>query len=640
MVRSTSDDVHPRRLALRTALTVTFGLAVFYAFVRSFDSWTGAGAAATGAGFATGLVWWLWRRAHDPSRPSQVLGSVPRLGVIPTGSSTPVPTLTSPGSRFDAAYLSAGSRLESELTGQVFLISSPSPGQGSSTVAMNLAMAATKAGRRVVLVDGDSSAAGISRFGRTPAVPGLAELALGEASLAEASRLWRVSRSTRLPFIPSGEAGRAGVAELASPYLTNAVGDLSDGADLVLIDVPPVNWNTDLAPLAAHADGTVLVIPEASDLEAAGKAAARLEELGAPVAGYVVNRADEMALAGSSAWRGALYRGLATAIIAMIAFIGWNTFQLWSSWLGVERSTLDIQAAERILPLPPGGIVEESLDPEVGRIITSPPIATGEPVDAYLVVGSDLGGFRADVIIVLLVPTDGRPPIMLSIPRDLYLPNRCTQGYTRVNANLNGCGDINGTTLLALAVEDYTGIAIDHVATFDFDGFEEIIDVVGGIEICVANPVRDTKAELDLPAGCTQADGAQTLAWVRSRSTRELVNGTWRAIPGVNDLTRNARQQDVILELMSRVKDFESPAELSAIVASVADAFTLDDGLGLGEAIDLAWSLRGIDPTQIVRVSIPVKTFRTDNGALVLVPTEPFASLLHNVYPDLFSDAT
>lgn len=640
MVRPTDSDIPPRRMALRTTLVIVLGVLVFYAVVRSFDSWTGAAIAAIAGSATTGVVWWLWRNAHRPDRPARVLGEVPRLGVIPIGSPTPVPTLTSPDGRFDVAYLAAGGRLESELSGQIFLVSSPAPGQGSSTVATNLAIAATKKGRRVVLVDGDPSASGISRFGRTSAVPGLAELATGEASLAEASRLWRINRSTRLPFIPAGTAEKVTLGSLSSSHLADALGELADGSDIVLIDVPPVNWNPGLAPLAAHADGTVLVVPEGSDLGAAEKAAERLSELGAPVAGYVVNRADEMALATRGAWRGAIGRALATFFIAAFAFIGWNTFQAFTSWLGVDREVLDVEAAERILPLPPGGIVTEDVDPQVGDIVTSPPVSAEIPVDAYLVIGSDIGGFRADVIIVLIVPRDGRDPIMASIPRDLYLPNRCTQGYARVNTNLNGCGDINGTTLMALAVEDYTGVPVDHVAAFDFDGFEDIVDRVGGVDICVRNAVRDRKAKLDLPAGCTRASGTQTLAWVRSRSTEEFVDGAWRPMNGVSDLTRNRRQQDVILALMRRVKGFESPAELANVIGSVADAFTLDDGLGLGEAIDLAWNLRDIDPEEVERISIPVQTYRTDSGALVLLPTETFANLLNAVYPDLFAAAT
>ena len=85
IVRSTAHDVRPRRMVLRTTLTIAFGLAMFYAVVRSFDSWVGAAIAAGVAGVATGLVWWLWRYAHRPHRPEKVLGDIPRLGIIPLG---------------------------------------------------------------------------------------------------------------------------------------------------------------------------------------------------------------------------------------------------------------------------------------------------------------------------------------------------------------------------------------------------------------------------------------------------------------------------------------------------------------------------------------------------------------------------
>jgi LCP family protein required for cell wall assembly len=194
--------------------------------------------------------------------------------------------------------------------------------------------------------------------------------------------------------------------------------------------------------------------------------------------------------------------------------------------------------------------------------------------------------------------------------------------------------------LLALTVEDYTGIPVDHFALFDFDGFERILDAVGGVEVCVNRPVRDIKAFLDLPAGCTNATGEQALAWVRSRSTEELVNGVWRTVPGVNDLTRNKKQQDVILAMFAKLKNFDSPSQLSAIVESLTNEFTLDDQLGIADVIALAWSLRSLNVDEITRISIPVRDFRTEDDALVLVPTVSFADLLTEERPDLLLDAT
>jgi LCP family protein required for cell wall assembly len=271
--------------------------------------------------------------------------------------------------------------------------------------------------------------------------------------------------------------------------------------------------------------------------------------------------------------------------------------------------------------------------------VTSAPVPAAA-FRSFLIVGSDEGGARADVIILALFPEGAGDPIMLSLPRDLYLPNRCTSTYTRINATFSGCGtSVNGPTLLALTVEDFTGISVDHFALFDFSGFERIIDEVGGVEICVNRPVRDPKSLLDLPAGCTNARGDQVLAWVRSRSTEELVDGEWQLKPRVNDLTRNRRQQDVILAMFAKLKTFDSPNQLATIVERLTNEFTLDHQLGVGDAISIAWSLRSLDPTQITRINIPVRDFTTADGSRVLVPTASFSELLEAARPELVPDA-
>jgi LCP family protein required for cell wall assembly len=335
---------------------------------------------------------------------------------------------------------------------------------------------------------------------------------------------------------------------------------------------------------------------------------------------------------------------IAAALVGIVALLGaWQVFGLWWSWHSLERETFDEAGFDA---LPAVDAAELLVDTGVSIPMASPPSAavdpgsadggsTGDgdeadsdPYDAYLIVGSDRGDHRADVIILVLLPTDGSTPLMVSLPRDLYLPNRCTQGLTRINANYNGCGpDLNGPTQLAGAVEDFTGIEVDHFALFTFDGFEQIIDAVGGMEICVDNPVRE-QGKMELPAGCTMADGHTTLGWVRSRMTQELVNGHWRSMPGVNDLTRNQRQQDLILTVMARAGEFDSPGELTDFAASLSDAFTLDDRLSLAEAADLAWTHRNLSADDLIRMTIPVQPYTTSAGAMVLLPTASFDEVL------------
>ena len=119
-------------------------------------------------------------------------------------------------------------------------------------------------------------------------------------------------------------------------------------------------------------------------------------------------------------------------------------------------------------------------------------------------------GFLADVIVFALQPEDGSDPIMVSLPRDLFVWNLCKRTLTRLNEGLGGCtGVASGSELLAIMVEDYTGIPVDHVARVNFAGFARIVDAMGGVTICVDHPTRDPKANLDVAdPGCRRADGS------------------------------------------------------------------------------------------------------------------------------------
>ena len=252
---------------------------------------------------------------------------------------------------------------------------------------------------------------------------------------------------------------------------------------------------------------------------------------------------------------------------------------------------------------------------------------------SYLMVGVE-GGFRADAIIYLLRPSDGSTPIMVSLPRDLYLRNPCTDRYTRVNAGLGGCaGYAGGAELLSLMVKEFTGIEVDHFARVDFSGFQRVIDALGGVDICVENPVRDAKAFLDLPAGCSRVGGDQALAWVRSRQTEELVDDVWKKVPGVSDFTRQRKQQEMLFKIAGRLNSFASLASFSEVASSLAGTVALDTGFSFGDAVSLAWKFRGTGASDVKRISISVRDYVTSGGAYVLVPTATFNDTLAKVYP-------
>ena len=634
----TTPNPYPSRLrrafAWPNVVSVLVGLVAFAIGLRLWPTTTGTILAGALGGVVAALFWLGWYLAGG-TRPVGKLLDLPNLGSIPATPGRPTPTLTAPTSSASTAYQRAASRMEALTRGRILLVAGVVDGQGATTAALNLAVAATRAGRRTLLIDGDVEDARLSNFGHTGTSPGLVELARGKATLGEASRLWSVDSTSRLPFIPAGTAA-PDAPVLQRAEVAGAVEDVATSADVVLVDTP-VDGGPAIDALGALADGTLLVLPRAMDKGTVNQAIDRLRSLGAPPIGYLVNEAAPTPPSAHQhpVWR-SLKRGLATALLVIAGYALFNGVQIWNSWRNVDRLSLNIAAASELLPLPEEGIDVSGLSEGAANSVAALPAAEGDFL-SLLIVGSDLSGELADVIILTIIPANGDDPVMVSIPRDLYLNNPCTNTLDKINATLEGCIEkgISGPALVALAIRQFTGIDIDHFALFDFEGFEEIVDQVGGVEICVENPVRDARAELELPAGCTTATGAQALAWVRSRRTQELVDGRWQTMQGVNDLTRNQRQQDVIIQVFAELTQLDSFEDLTRTVAGLTDAFTIDDDLGMGDALGLLWGMRGIDLDDLERIEIPVADELTANDGMVLVPVVPFDQVLAEVFPDL-----
>ena len=126
-----------------------------------------------------------------------------------------------------------------------------------------------------------------------------------------------------------------------------------------------------------------------------------------------------------------------------------------------------------------------------------------ENFTTYLIIGSDertsnssasrgyVDGQRADVIILGIINEANSEKYLLSIPRDLLVKNSCTKSIERINSTFskNNCG--NSAENLAANIQILTGLTINHFASFNFEGFENIIDSFGGIEICVDKTQRE-----------------------------------------------------------------------------------------------------------------------------------------------------
>lgn len=316
--------------------------------------------------------------------------------------------------------------------------------------------------------------------------------------------------------------------------------------------------------------------------------------------------------------------------MVVLLLLGAGALFAASTWGEVNRVTIDRPEVDES-----GGAVAQ---PEESETEPDPEVETPAPLDnglhAFLLVGSDsrdeladtegfgeFEGNRADVVMVLL-KDEGRTGL-LSLPRDLIVEDPCRGGENRLSEMLEGCESMNGPTLLTVVVEDVIGEPIEHFALIDLAGFQAAVDAVGGYEICVENPVRDQRAKLQLPAGCTMASGEQTLAWMRSRHTQELTDDGWQTMEGVNDLVRNERQRAFLMDMMGRIADVTSPQDMAQAAQSVAGYVTVDSELSLMDAVSIAWTLRGLGSERVTEIPVPVYDDTTSGGASVLRPQTP-----------------
>ena len=269
-----------------------------------------------------------------------------------------------------------------------------------------------------------------------------------------------------------------------------------------------------------------------------------------------------------------------------------------------------------------------------------------ENFTTYLIIGSDertanssasrgyIDGQRADVIILGIIDEKNSDQYLLSIPRDLLVKNSCTKSIERINSTFsrNDCG--NSAENLAANIQILTGLTINHFASFNFEGFEAIIDSFGGIEICVDKTQREGFS-FELQKGCQTVQGSTALNWIVSRNTEVLVgeklvdeNGNdiseWQKMEGVSDLSRNDRQQYIILQLLSEIKDFRSLGELNTFITTLEDAFVIDENLSINSAVNILWNFRDADLSNIKKLSIPVSPYELDDGRQVLIISESF----------------
>jgi len=288
-----------------------------------------------------------------------------------------------------------------------------------------------------------------------------------------------------------------------------------------------------------------------------------------------------------------LWRGLAVLLATAMIVVGYSAVSIGNQ-------------------LKQGGI---QLRDANGNLISAPTDLKG-PIN-MLLVGSDTragqgGGFGhetsnlADVIILLHVSANRKNAVALSFPRDLMVPwpacpstsggpGYLPQSLGQINATIANGGP--GCTLLT--VESITGLTIPYLAMINFKGVIEMSNAVGGVEVCVANPIHDTYTHLDLAAGTQTLQGVKALQFLRTR----------HGVGDGSDLSRISNQQVFMSSLFRKIKSqgvLTNPVYLYSLANAAARNMTLSSNMtDLNVLVGLAGGLKKVSPDNMTFLQAP-----------------------------------
>jgi LCP family protein required for cell wall assembly len=232
---------------------------------------------------------------------------------------------------------------------------------------------------------------------------------------------------------------------------------------------------------------------------------------------------------------------------------------------------------------------------------------------------------------LMLLHLGGPRPVLLSIPRDSYVPIP-GHGDNKINAAL----DFGGPSLLAKTVENVTGLQINHYMGIGFLGLVDVVNQVGGVTICLQAALHDKNSGAHFSAGCHNFDGTQALEFVRDRHSF-----------ADEDLQRIQDQRAFLKALLDKATSpgvFLNPFKALPFGATAASSISVDNGTQLSDLLQVAMALRN---PQTGTVPVADANYITANAGDALLWNRSkalrlFSALQHNqpVPPGLLTGTT
>jgi LCP family protein required for cell wall assembly len=239
----------------------------------------------------------------------------------------------------------------------------------------------------------------------------------------------------------------------------------------------------------------------------------------------------------------------------------------------------------------------------------------------------------SDTIMLVHISPGRRRVTVMSIPRDLMVPvYQCDAGRAPdgtsypgqaaapgVVEQINSIYALGGPSCLVKAVEQQTGIRIDHFIALGLAGFVRAINDLGGVYVCMPVAVNDSVSGLRLSRGWQTIDGATALKFWRTREN--LGTGS--------DLQRIQRDQFFMASLLRGITHsglLGDPARMLSVAGDLARSMTTDTGLSQADMVRIAASLQGVAGGHVQFITAPNGQDPADINKVIL--TQPQANLV------------
>ncbi|WP_229708643.1 LCP family protein [Knoellia flava] len=291
------------------------------------------------------------------------------------------------------------------------------------------------------------------------------------------------------------------------------------------------------------------------------------------------------------------WRLVPVVLLAWLAFLVFSPFHAWSTVSRVD----DAPSGERPAETPGstyllvGSDARDDLTPEQRRELGT---GTAE-------------GRRTDSIMLVHKPAGGGKSVIVSIPRDSYMP---IPGH---NSNkVNAAFSIGGPQLLVQTLEQVTGLRIDGYLEIGFGGFADVVNSLGGVDICVPFDMDDPKAHIDLKKGCQVLDGKNALGFVRARYSDPR-----------GDIGRADRQRQFLGAIMKGAatpSTVLNPFRYWAFTHTAAGAVGVGQETGMRDAANILLAMRGAGNGSTLSLTVPIQStnYQTAAGSSVKWDTE------------------